>query len=173
MPFQINPCQAINKKFGKNGTDINTMNNMCFGICQAYGNPEGCSEQCSAMLSTKKVSMGKSDCTLRISRPPIWNQIPRNFPSLLQKTGNVEQAYKQCCIIASKDKYPNTTKEMCKLDASAIIPQKVETFSNDYETNYVEPRCVVSLKNKQVQKTNGNLLIFFFGLLLFCLIVSM
>lgn len=147
MSFKINPCHAINVKINNTNTsknthgggiNINNMNDLCYGICNAYGNPNGCDKQCATMLSAKKQMMGKTDCSLRIPRVPIWNQIPRYFPALLRKTNNVKKAYNQCCAMAAKSIYTNSTRDMCKLDADSIvgIEESTESFTSNYDVDY-------------------------------------
>ena len=124
MSFTINPCRAVMKKVGKetNQHNIHEMNDLCYGICAAYGNPKGCKEQCASLISKKKKTMGHNDCNQRTPyRPPIWNDIPRFMPRLLEETGgDVKKAYTLCCQMADNTRYPNSVRGMCKLDSESV-----------------------------------------------------
>lgn len=130
MGFQINPCKSVQKELENKKLDINTIKDICYGVCNAYDNPEGCAQQCKDLLSIKKREMGRDDSNYRLPQPPSWNQIPRNFPNLLLKTEDPEIAYKQCCIMAKQSKYPNSARDACKLDYNAVIQDK-EYFTYD------------------------------------------
>lgn len=125
MSYQINPCKAVNEKLSHetSNCNINEMNNLCYSICNAFGNPDGCKDQCASMISSKKKMMGYDDCNKRTPYPPpIWNQISRPFPSLFREFGgDIDKAYNQCCKMAAKSQYPNSMREMCRLDASAVV----------------------------------------------------
>jgi hypothetical protein len=134
MTFEIDPCKSVlnNMLYDNN---INTMNNLCYEISSAYGKVYGIEThnklkyKCSKMISDKKKQIGKSDCSLRRpSPPPIFNQIPHYFPSLLIETNNKDIAYKKCLEMASSSRYPNTTKNYCRLDADAVVSK--ENYKN-------------------------------------------
>lgn len=129
MSFRIDPCKAVNKKNGV-PSSLSETSNLCYGICDAFGNPEGCKDKCSDMLNSQKLQSGGSLCNLNTPKSVQWLDIPRYFPKLLEKTKNVEKAYLECCIMAKMDKYPNSTREMCQLDASAVVePEKYEKYN--------------------------------------------
>jgi hypothetical protein len=118
MTFEIDPCKSILNNTCDDD-NINTMNNLCYEISNAYGNVYGSDIQkkleykCSQMISDKKKQMGKSDCNLRRPPPPpIFNQIPHYFPSLLT-SNNPEVAYKKC-----------------KLDADALVIEENQVIKN-------------------------------------------
>ena len=134
MTFEIDPCKSVlNNMLCDN--NINTMNNLCYEISSAYGKVYGeethkkLKYKCSKMISDKKKQIGKSDCSLRRPPPPpIFNQIPHYFPSLLIETNNKDIAYKKCLKMASCSRYPNTTKNYCRLDADAVVSK--ENYKN-------------------------------------------
>jgi hypothetical protein len=135
MTFEIDPCKSILNNTCDDD-NINTMNNLCYEISNAYGNVYGSDIQkkleykCSQMISDKKKQMGKSDCNLRRPPPPpIFNQIPHYFPSLLT-SNNPEVAYKKCLDMANSSRYPNSTKKYCKLDADALVIEENQVIKN-------------------------------------------
>jgi hypothetical protein len=141
MTFEIDPRKSVlNNMLCDN--NINTMNNLCYEISSAYGKVYGdaihkkLKYKCSKMISDKKKQIGKSDCSLRRPPPPpIFNQIPHYFPSLLIETNNKDIAYKKCLDMASSSRYPNTTKNYCRLDADAVSVVSKENYKIDNQFN--------------------------------------
>ena len=139
MTFEIDPCKSVlNNIIYDDDNNINTMNNLCYEISNAYGKVYGTDTKkkleykCSKMISDKKKQMGKSDCNLRRPPPPpVFNQIPHYFPSLLMETNNKDIAYKKCLDMAKNSLYPNTTSQYCRLDADAIITKENYTSIQD------------------------------------------
>jgi hypothetical protein len=135
MSLQINPCKAVMQKVKDANCDINTINELCYGISNAYGvvyGPEIKSEldkQCADLITKKKCVLGKNTCGLRRPvPPPFFNQVPHFFPALLKQTNNVEKAYNQCCMKCTGDIYENECLDNCKLEAEAVVIQKKEGY---------------------------------------------
>jgi hypothetical protein len=135
------------------------MNNLCYEISNAYGQVYGIDTQkkleykCSQMISDRKKQMGKSDCNLRRPpHPPLFNQIPHYFPSLLMQTNNKDIAYKKCLDMAKNSVYPNTTSQYCRLDADAIITKE----------NY---KSIQDNENKKSNENDNFSLSFYIGII--------
>lgn len=127
--YSINPCKAVNQRIKKTGNcDINEQNELCYGICNSFNNPEGCRDQCKQMITDKKKLLGKSSCSLTRPKPPVkWNQIPYLFPKFFSEMNDVGLAYNKCCLECQNTKYPNTCRELCELGAESIVqPEIVE-----------------------------------------------
>ena len=161
MTFEIDPCKSVfNNIIHDNDNNINTMNNLCYEISNAYGKVYGIDTQkkleykCSQMISDRKKQMGKSDCNLRRPPPPpIFNQIPHYFPSLLMQTNNKDIAYKKCLNMAKNSLYPNTTSQYCRLDADAIITKE----------NY---KSIQDNENKKSNENDNFSLSFYIGIII-------
>ena len=41
MSYKINPCKAVIEKVEDSNCDINTMNDLCYGVARAYGGAYG------------------------------------------------------------------------------------------------------------------------------------
>lgn len=71
MSFQINPCKAVTHKVKDSNCDINTMNDLCYGISRAYGNVYGSDlekeldQKCADLINEKKCLLGRNSCNLR------------------------------------------------------------------------------------------------------------
>jgi hypothetical protein len=127
MSFQINPCKAVMQKVKDANCDINTANDLCYSISNAYGNVYGSdlksklNKQCSDLITDKKRVLGKNTCNLRRPIPPVaFNQVPHYFPELLKQTNDPNKAYLQCCNKCTGNKHENSCRENCKLEASAV-----------------------------------------------------
>ena len=140
MSFQINPCKAVMQKVKDAKCDINTINELCYSISNAYGGvygPELKSEldkQCADLITKKKCVLGKDTCGLRRPvPPPSFNQVPHFFPTLLKQTNNVEKAYNQCCVKCTGGIYENQCRENCKLEADAVVIQQKEGYRENHD----------------------------------------
>jgi len=122
MSFEINPCNAVlAKTTSENNCDINEINNLCYGICDAFNQPAGCNDKCSSMIKEKKKQLGRDSCNLQRPKPPVeWNQIPHYFPRLLKQTNNIQQAQSMCHDLCRDSRYPNSCIEMCNLDSMSV-----------------------------------------------------
>ena len=148
MSFQINPCKAVMQKVKDANCDINTMNDLCYGISNAYGNVYGpeikskLDQQCADLITKKKCVLGKNTCNLRRPvPPPSFNQIPHYFPGLLKECNDVGKAYKQCCMKCTGEQYDNGCRENCKLEAEAVVLHKEENKEEnkeEYKEEYKE-----------------------------------
>ena len=125
--FEINPCKAVLKNVGNSGYDINNINNLCYGVCNSYGQVYGsgvgkkCRDMCADMISRKKQELGTTDCYKRQPTPPLsWYQVPDYYPRLLKKIGDKQQAYEVCCNMCEGCQFPNECREKCKLNADAV-----------------------------------------------------
>jgi len=128
--YKINPCKAVMQKIKNANCDINTMNDLCYGISSAYGDVYGSElkdkldQQCAELISEQKCVLGKNDCYLkRPVPPPRFNQIPHFFPKLFKESkpgSNPQQSYETCCSMCDNSRYPNSCRENCRLDADAI-----------------------------------------------------
>ena len=89
MNFTVDPCKAIQIKQQDN-IGINEINDLCYSICDAYGNPIGCSDKCKEIIAQKQFKLGRwSKCYYtRPTKPVNWIQIPRYFPQYLKNTKN-------------------------------------------------------------------------------------
>ena len=137
MSFQINPCKAVMKKVKESNCDINTMNDLCYGISNAYGNVYGSKvkseldKKCTELITKKKCVLGKNTCNLRRPvPPPFFNQIPHYFPRLLKDTNDVDISYKKCWEMCTKDMNVNKCRENCKLEAYAVMLPHKEEYQN-------------------------------------------
>ena len=137
MNFEIDPCKAVMTKMAFCNDDINTMNDLCYEISSAYGNVYGpdvekkLNTRCVEMIADKKKELGYTDCYMkRPSPPPIFNQVPHFFPSLLYEMKDPDKAYKKCCEMADRSRYPNTSLEYCRLDADAVVGS-VESYDRE------------------------------------------
>ena len=176
MTFEIDPCKSVfNNMLCDN--NINTMNNLCYEISSAYGKVYGdethkkLKYKCSKMISDKKKQIGKSDCSLRRPPPPpIFNQIPHYFPSLLIETNNKDIAYKKCLKMASCSRYPNTTKNYCRLDADAVSVVSKENYKNIKINKFNNENLDISKCNGY--KDNNNFMSFLFYIGVIIIIIS-
>lgn len=138
--MKISPCNAVMKRVKNTNCDINTMNDLCYGISSAYGDIHGSElkkeldRQCAELISEKKCVLGKTDCYMkRPVPPPIFNQVPHFFPKLLKESGNPQKAYNMCCSMCDNTKYPNSCKDKCNLDSDAVVVDKkpiVESYKH-------------------------------------------
>lgn len=140
MSFQINPCKAVMQEVNDSNCDINTMNDLCYGISNAYGNVYGhvlkseLNQQCADLITKKKCVLGRNTCNLRRPvPPPSFNQVPHYFPGLLKECNDVGKAYEQCCMKCTGEKYENGCRENCKLEAEAVVNLKKEEYRENYK----------------------------------------
>ena len=129
MNFTINPCRAVMLDSSYTSRDINTMNDLCYEISHAYGNVYGANveKNLNSMCANMMFNNGHNNCYLkRPSPPPIFNQVPHYYPSLLATTNNSTIAYTKCCEMANKSRYPQTSLIYCRLDHNAIEPKSTD-----------------------------------------------
>jgi len=126
--MQIDPCKAVSKRVAKSDCDINTINNLCYGVCYSYGNVYGedvkraCEQKCRAMISRKKQELGTNDCYKRQpSPPPQWFQVPDYFPELLSRTGDAKVAKAMCIQQCKGGRLEGECIAKCTLNADAVI----------------------------------------------------
>ena len=137
MSFNINPCKAVMQKVKDSNCDINTMNDLCYEISNAYGNVYGLElksnldKRCKNLINEQKCIMGKKpiDNPRRPTPPPIFNQVPHFFPALFNQTNNPQKSYEQCSRMCEKSKYPNSCNINCKLDYDAL---EIENYDDSY-----------------------------------------
>jgi hypothetical protein len=130
--YKINPCKASlsnfkNKSIGDIQGSMNEINSICYGVCNAYGNPDGCDNICADFINDINFSLGNKQpkCTpKRPTVPVIWNNIPRLFPQIYKKERNIEKALSKSIKLCSLSPLPLECKNMCIIDANAIIESK-------------------------------------------------
>ena len=132
MNYKINPCKSVMKKVKNVNCDINTMNDLCYGISNAYGDVYGpelkdeLDKQCADMISKKKCVLGRNDCNLqRPVKPPIFNRVPHFYPQLLKDGNDHQQSYQKCVSLCDNTKFPNSCRDNCKLDADAVSVENI------------------------------------------------
>ena len=143
MSFNINPCKAVLQKTNVSSNDINTINNLCYEITNAYGKAYGSTlkseldKQCHNLIYEKKCQLGYDprDPRRRPTPPPIFNQVPHYFPTLLKQTNNPHKAYEECSKLCQNCKYPNDCQAFCQLDYDAL---EIEHYDNSSNSNKKE-----------------------------------
>ena len=165
MSFEINPCKAVREKVQSANCDINTMNDLCYGVARAYGKVYGpklkkkLEDQCVELITEKKCTNGHDSCYMRRpTPPPEFNQMDHYFPYLFKKSKNVSDAFNKCSTMCQNTRFPNTCIDNCKIDASAIqpsghiesfdhIPTKLSTNSNNitHTTIYISVSVIIVL----------------------------
>jgi hypothetical protein len=166
MTFQINPCKAVMQKVKDSNCDINTMNDLCYGISKAYGNVYGSGlekeldKKCADLITKKKCVLGRNSCNLRRPvPPPYFNQVSHFFPSLLKQYNDKHKAYDQCCIQCKNNRYPNSCEENCRLDAGSVVPYTKEKYDESHKRkSHNEPDKVDYERYK-----NDHPVVFFIG----------
>jgi len=147
MSYEINPCKAVRQKLHDSDCDINTMNDLCYGISRAYrdvyGDDVGKSldKSCADLISEKKCSNQQTDCYMKRPSPPlIFNNIPHFFPKLLKESNKPRKSYEKCCSMCDNSRYPNTCKENCRTDADAVVmkPHNYRKDNESYKESYKE-----------------------------------
>jgi len=124
--YKISPCKAAFANQKLTGTyGIIQLNDTCYDTCNAYGNPVGCTKQCSDMIEDVNIKRGYTKCyPKRPLRPPIWQRPKHYFPDLLNKSGNINESLSRCFEMCSNDNLPNECKNNCITDKDAIIEMK-------------------------------------------------
>lgn len=122
MSFEINPCNAVLSKTEASGNcNINELNNLCYGICDAFNRPSGCRDKCALMIDEKKKQLGRNNCNLQRPKPPVdWKQVPHYFPRLLKQTDNIRKSQLMCHELCKNNRYPNSCIDMCNLDSMSV-----------------------------------------------------
>ena len=141
--FKINPCRSCLDKYKDSGCDVNHINKCCYEIAAAFSGWDSINaisgtemaENCKQCVDKVIRDIGKTPCTLQISQPPIWNQVPHYFPDILYKNKEkgtptdpvklVKDSFQECIQMCSSDsscssEYPNECKSNCLTDANAI-----------------------------------------------------
>ena len=150
MKVKVNPINAVKTRHAlesnthnipwelqKDPADLNQINTICHDTCKAFAGVTGlkhdynrCVDDCAQLLSNKKCSIGKSDCTMLLPRRPVkWHQTEHFFPQELAHTKDLvtaEALCKQKCINYSS--HPNECIRNCISDASSV--NNVETFTS-------------------------------------------
>lgn len=128
MSFEINPLKAVLKNLQFSTGDINDINDLCYGISNAYGNVFGSkikqnlNRKCADLISEKKCSNYQTDCYMKRPSPPIeFNQIPHFYPKLLKDGNNPHKAYEICCNMCTNTRYSNSCNKNCRVDADAVV----------------------------------------------------
>lgn len=145
MSYQINPVNAAINKCKKNGCGINCLSNTCYQICAAFNGAQSnsdidpqCVKACQQLVESRKEQMYGDE--YRMSRrfpqkPPIVDDIPKYFPSLLEKHNNPEVARKMCHKMCDCTKTPNECKEWCDTMADAMGHSPIENYTSERSTS--------------------------------------
>ena len=125
--FTIDLSKSVFYKTLDYDDNINTINDKCYEISNAYGKTFGkdiekqLNQQCEHIIKQKKHKLNYTNCYMKKpSRPVIWNQVPHFFPDLLKQYKDPEKAYKLCCQRAENSSFPEEALNHCLLDFMAI-----------------------------------------------------
>jgi hypothetical protein len=146
MTYNLNPCNACMDKYKTGGSNINDINNCCYetvatfkgvdSVMDVVGTPEA--ENCVQCIRSKMKSMGTTPCEFQLAPPPIFNQTPHHFPSLLYKTKNPKVALKHCVDMCQGNKLPLECAANCKTDFASVVEKyedKTEVKRNNLHKN--------------------------------------
>ena len=131
MSFEINPCHACTKVYGKDA-NINTLNNCVTNVATAFGgipsnniisgtiagkNWYGC-------MSQSKNEIERTDCDMHLDMAPVFVQAPHYFPELLVKHKNPEHAKRDCLKQCSSHRHNRQEcMQNCFIDREAVLGQ--------------------------------------------------
>jgi hypothetical protein len=128
----INPIKATMIALENKNYDINNINQVCFSVCQAYGDVYGndvrekCKDQCTSMISQKKQEYGFSDCSKkRPAIPADQFRVPHFFPELLSVTSDRKGSLNTCLTKCDTTSYPAECRGFCHVDYNALECEKV------------------------------------------------
>jgi hypothetical protein len=159
--YKINPCKgAISNQRLTGNTGIRSLNDTCYDICNAYGNPVGCNKQCSNMIDDVNIKRGFTKCyPKRPLQPPIWQRPNHYFPNLLNKSGNINESLSKCIQMCSNDNLPNECKNNCITDKDAIINERYneQTVQKDKSVSNKQIKYKKIKNYKKIKEKNTNI----------------
>ena len=162
MPI-INPVKATMIALENKNYDINNINQVCFSVCQAYGDVYGndvrnqCKDQCTSMISQKKQEYGFSDCSKkRPAIPADQFRVPHFFPELLSVTGDRKGSLNTCLMKCDTTSYPAECSGFCHIDYNALECEKVTPTPAPLGT---PSRVNTSKNNTSTGRSKNNIII--------------
>jgi hypothetical protein len=173
MNYEINPCQASLVKQKSLGIGLIELNNTCYEVCNAFGNPKGCDKQCHDMVQDINIKRGYSACyPKRPLKPPIWVQTPHYFPDLLKQSGNIKKATSECLKMCKNNKLSAECQLNCLTDSSAIIqePKQIKIQESYQQPNIASQKPDEEDTYKKYEKANP--IPFYIGFLIIALLMS-
>lgn len=124
---EIDPCTACQKRYEKGGCDVNNINNCCYDTLAAFTGAQNVLniskvKNCTECVNKYIRAAGKTTCDLNIDPPPLWNNIPHYFPTLLAETGDKDVSLQKCVEKCQGDSLNrNACILNCQTDYDAVV----------------------------------------------------
>lgn len=128
MDYNINPCKACIEKLNNGRYDVNNINNCCYETLGAFRGIQNVNQirdlpearNCVSCVNGAINNAGRDTCDMKISPPPLFNQVPHFFPGHLNKQKDLKKAFDMCVSDCNNTGFPNSCIENCITDASAV-----------------------------------------------------
>jgi hypothetical protein len=138
MTIKIEPIKSVLKHCKNLNCSLHDINNMCYGICDDFGNDVECKKKCKDFINNQNYN---SDCKKCPSRyfprtPVIFNNTSDNFTPYIDTLGK-DKSFKKCISDCNKSPYINDCITKCNLNYNSIT----EKFNN-YKSSYDKKKCV-------------------------------
>jgi hypothetical protein len=128
MDYNINPCAACIEKLNNGRYDVNNINNCCYETLGAFRGVQNVNQirdlpeaqNCVACVNNAIGSIGRDTCDMKISPPPLFNQVPHFFPGHLNREKDIKKAFDMCVSDCNNTNFPNSCISNCVTDANAV-----------------------------------------------------
>ena len=161
---RIDPIKSVLKHCENSNCSIHDINDMCYNICNDFGNDKFCKQKCKNLINNINYNQDTKQCPSKYfpRTPVIFNNVPDNYTPYLDKLGK-ENSLKKCindCNQCINCPYTKECKKKCILNNDSVT----ENFDN-YKTSNNKKSC----KNSCLLKlfTSVNIILSFIFILYF------
>jgi hypothetical protein len=127
--IQINPCRACMQKLSDpDKWSIPAIADCCYSTLANFTGAQSVNDirdvdncvECVVSQLPEAYGFDRNECNLDWKAPPIWNQTPHYFPSLLFDGNTPNQALRKCSEACQDNRYPNECMDNCRIDFNSV-----------------------------------------------------
>jgi hypothetical protein len=143
--IEINPCRACMQKLSDpDKWSIPAIADCCYSTLANFTGTQNVNDirdvqncvDCVVSQLPDAYGFDRNECNLHWKAPPIWNQTPHYFPTLLFDGNTPNDALQKCSIACLDDKYPNECAENCRMDFSAVEGFETKKKTDEKVSSY-------------------------------------